>query len=586
MIKSFIIIFSVVCAQQVLAGDASEIEALKAQIAQCRTGNQPGQVGGHKRVEKQRVTSNCKKEGTTAGIERMQAALASAGPTAKGYHGFADPVHRMGSYFGVSVCETCDGFYQRLAQIEARQRNNTAIPSEIQEVIKQRTEAIRASSLDPSEKDKLISLFSLAIKSDIPSSGEYELFPDFCGLSAAEYQALEVDERLSFLLAYKGFLSRKIDDTTRVAPVPPLLPSSPQRMTAIQLYNHSCDAGLGKSVHLFRRSTLNAIRVAGALEMGTSFKNMLDDMNKEIGSFWIHCSSPFACKAGRRSGSGNPNKRVVVAVSRYNHLLVAFYGTNTHDQKMNDLFVTDILKGFSKKTPESGYESWYSDLFGKNRFVRGHAGFVDAAESCVVDMLKSLDAVTRSVGKTLADMQFVFVGHSLGGATSIVSGLHMLNYLKQKGVPINDNNVVAITLGQPRVFQTKGWTQRSIDGSECVSCFGGQQNWLRIVTSHNKSYASDGVTHLPPRFSLLGSAEISSVLGVPYYNDYGTYHPVLVKQENLLGPTAEAIVDQILVERPQYRLLKDLLLFLAEHFLYHNLNKYEEGMMQDGNVGA
>ena len=96
------------------------------------------------------------------------------------------------------------------------------------------------------------------------------------------------------------------------------------------------------------------------------------------------------------------------------------------------------------------------------------------------------DDLWRTVQKYVGESQFNFsetqiitVGHSFGGMVAQYAAIDMINRFYNTEDCPNRNNVVAVTLGAPRVFDAIAADSWNIK-------IGGESNHLRIVTSHDQ----------------------------------------------------------------------------------------------------
>jgi len=319
-----------------------------------------------------------------------------------------------------------------------------------------------------------------------------------------------------------------------------------------------------------RQSIVNAVDLAYRLSVDRSLTSSVSDCNKQLhaSDYWKHVTSGtyntgitttnVSIKFG---GSGNLGCYVIMAnftqseacgADDYPKLVVAVHGVRFDSDHWRDLLTC-------LKIP-------HEKLVSKKQFATfpngtsAHAGFLDAAASCYDGIMKNV--IVALAGKNVSDVQIIVTGHSLGGAIASIVSVNLLNEFflqpiiaksKKKDydkicAANSRNNVVLLTMGQPRVWAAPGifrwnlwaagedivnrWMGRDAEGLM------GQQNILRIVTSWGKSGVSvDPVAQVPPakwmgyRHTSLEKRLHQKVALFPH-DMLQCYHPLMMADEN------------------------------------------------------
>lgn len=266
-------------------------------------------------------------------------------------------------------------------------------------------------------------------------------------------------------------------------------PEKPLRLhhsfnTSIGLYNQKN----AKRQYIMRQTMINATKLGGDLHTNNydsaTFQARINE-GIDVG-YWRAAGHEFDYRTGLCAL--RKRKPVVIAVSNDNkQVLFAFYGTVMTSPRD---WGTNLIKFIPKQMRGKG---------------TAHMGFVDAGDSCEEALSNFVQKHMAKTGLKFDEIQFIFVGHSLGGATSCVAAVNLLFYLScmkhnvQYGqshdidTTINaKNNVTLTTMGQPKLWQSGGtysplWYENLFN----------KANYLRIVTTDDGVTPQDPVSTLP-----------------------------------------------------------------------------------------
>lgn len=251
--------------------------------------------------------------------------------------------------------------------------------------------------------------------------------------------------------------------------------------SAIDLYNFK---GAPETpiagIHVYRLTILHTIITGGENinYRDTTVLNriLLEAANRGLKSnFWKNASIPFYYKT--LLGRTKP----VIVCNNENQLLIAFYGTAGFRDLLADARVP------SRPMCQGG---------------QGHTGFIRAAESCKE---KLLELITKFIGaRNVRDIQIILTGHSLGGAVALISAFFVLEYFaKLQGIPFDENinihnNVVVLTIGQPRVLRAGKIKLHEYKMAPWYETIIRTANLLRLNSSKiGKNDSADVISHMP-----------------------------------------------------------------------------------------
>ena len=80
-----------------------------------------------------------------------------------------------------------------------------------------------------------------------------------------------------------------------------------------------------------------------------------------------------------------------------------------------------------------------------------HSGFYHGLKQSWDEIYTDIFNYAKSKGKKVTDLNFIIIGHSMGGATAVIAGLRLANV----SFDFNPgNHIKVITFGSPRVFDT------------------------------------------------------------------------------------------------------------------------------------
>lgn len=114
--------------------------------------------------------------------------------------------------------------------------------------------------------------------------------------------------------------------------------------------------------------------------------------------------------------------------------------------------------------------------------LRGHAGFLKMATSCFEELFFILG---QREDLRITNDQFLFVGHSLGGALSHIFSVFMNERLSSLGS--RSSQVVNITLGQPSVWHTTPIFPKRGRSHLRAEAMIGRDNIVRVIVDGNKN---------------------------------------------------------------------------------------------------
>ena len=403
------------------------------------------------------------------------------------------------------------------------------------------------------EKDNFLGLLSLAASSAAPSIDHYQCLLEFCGLSAEQYQSLSIDRRLSYLAKYHKFIVEKtlgdisesdsdVDDSQSSDSSPPhSLPLPPFR-TAVDIYNYK-----SASTWLMRLGIINATNLAYRLGAGEILGQpaQISDINADLSqNYWRTCrAGSFTTGVYSATDISSLQSRgsFIVAANfdangcsdEYSKILIAFHGMRVNSKVVTKSIVKDDITTASKLITRSLREKpSFKDLPIE---LTAHLGFLDAADSAFAEVDNCITNVLA--GKPLSHVQLIVTGHSMGGAIGSITSIGLLNKLRKTTGNSNfdginaRNNVVLLTMGQPRVWGKAPWDAATVQailsspvtgvlkglGKSARELVAGNarkvdsimrgENNLRIVTAYDSTkkavyWKHDFVAQIPPALTL------------------------------------------------------------------------------------
>jgi hypothetical protein len=296
-------------------------------------------------------------------------------------------------------------------------------------------------------------------------------------------------------------------------------------LDAVQLYFLNRDDCV-----LFRHSIINAVDLAFRLSTRENITNLLAECNKDLtGSsvqYWKTCKvgtydTGFFINTKGQLQEGDKSKstikgRFVITTNfdnfsqsdDYPKIMIAFHGVRFDSSHWRD-FQTCLSFAHKKLVSRVDIPDFRDFPNGQS----AHAGFIDAAASCYPEVVAK---VREALGnRDISDVQIIVTGHSLGGAIASIISLVLLNAFRKSHSDLfiasspktiiakellklanEKNNVVLLTMGQPRVWTMPGILFRwnvwaagedfvNIIRGYDVNSFMHTNNIYRIVTSKN-----------------------------------------------------------------------------------------------------